>query len=129
MALATRCPHCDTTFRVASDQLKLRGGIVRCGACHEIFDGNASLVDLDATAAPPAAPANEPGAAEPHPETTADDQSDIPVYTLDLEATLDPLGILPKPETSMEAAPPEPDAAQDELFTPAVADAQPASAL
>ncbi|MFL6707825.1 MAG: zinc-ribbon domain-containing protein, partial [Massilia sp.] len=41
MALATICPHCHTTFRVASDQLKLRGGIVRCGACHEVFDGNA----------------------------------------------------------------------------------------
>lgn len=48
MALATRCPHCKTTFRVASDQLKLRGGIVRCGTCSQVFDGNASLVDLDA---------------------------------------------------------------------------------
>ncbi|UUZ52639.1 zinc-ribbon domain-containing protein [Massilia sp. H-1] len=48
MALATRCPHCKTTFRVASDQLKLRGGIVRCGTCNQVFDGNATLVDLDA---------------------------------------------------------------------------------
>ena len=55
MALATVCPHCKTTFRVASDQLKLRGGIVRCGTCREIFDGNATLVDLDAP--PPVAPA------------------------------------------------------------------------
>ncbi|MDB5756578.1 MAG: hypothetical protein JWR56_3006, partial [Massilia sp.] len=47
MALATICPHCNTTFRVASDQLKLRGGIVRCGACNEVFDGNAALIDLD----------------------------------------------------------------------------------
>ncbi|MDL2356967.1 MAG: zinc-ribbon domain-containing protein, partial [Pseudomonadota bacterium] len=45
MALATICPHCRTTFRVASDQLKLRGGIVRCGACNEVFDGNAALID------------------------------------------------------------------------------------
>jgi predicted Zn finger-like uncharacterized protein len=58
MALATRCPHCKTTFRVASDQLKLRGGIVRCGTCNQVFDGNATLVDLDAPAAssPPAVP-------------------------------------------------------------------------
>ncbi|MGZ8304601.1 MAG: zinc-ribbon domain-containing protein, partial [Telluria sp.] len=48
MALATRCPHCNTIFRVAADQLKLRGGIVRCGACKEVFDGNAMLVDLEA---------------------------------------------------------------------------------
>ncbi|MDB5746056.1 MAG: hypothetical protein JWP72_904 [Massilia sp.] len=58
MALATQCPHCGTMFRVASDQLKLRGGIVRCGACQEIFDGSATLVDLDKLAAKtPAAPA------------------------------------------------------------------------
>jgi predicted Zn finger-like uncharacterized protein len=58
MALATQCPHCGKRFRVAADQLKLRGGIVRCGACHEIFDGNAALIDLDALAvAAPQAPA------------------------------------------------------------------------
>lgn len=39
MALATRCPHCNTTFRVAHDQLKLRSGLVRCGSCKEIFNG------------------------------------------------------------------------------------------
>ena len=44
MALATKCPHCNTIFRVAADQLKLRGGIVRCGTCSEVFDGNAALV-------------------------------------------------------------------------------------
>ena len=62
MALATQCPHCGTMFRVASDQLKLRGGIVRCGACQEIFDGSATLVDLDKPPVPaPSAP--EPAAA------------------------------------------------------------------
>ncbi|HWV64041.1 MAG TPA: MJ0042-type zinc finger domain-containing protein, partial [Oxalicibacterium sp.] len=39
MALATKCPHCQTTFRVAHDQLKLRAGLVRCGHCKEIFNG------------------------------------------------------------------------------------------
>jgi predicted Zn finger-like uncharacterized protein len=90
MALATQCPHCHTTFRVASDQLKLRGGIVRCGACQSIFDGSAHLIDLDALAADrdesdapaPAAPESEEAAAQP-------------VYSLDLDHTLDPLGILP----------------------------------
>ena len=50
MALATQCPHCGTTSRVAADQLKLRGGIVRCGACQGVFDGNTALVDLAAAA-------------------------------------------------------------------------------
>lgn len=39
MALATQCPHCQTTFRVVHDQLKLRAGLVRCGYCKEIFNG------------------------------------------------------------------------------------------
>jgi predicted Zn finger-like uncharacterized protein len=51
MALATRCPYCNTTFRVTHDQLKLRGGLVRCGACKEIFNGVEHLL---ATQQPPA---------------------------------------------------------------------------
>ncbi|MDP5008274.1 MAG: DUF3426 domain-containing protein [Glaciimonas sp.] len=44
MALATQCPHCQTTFRVANDQLKLRAGLVRCGSCREVFNGIEHLV-------------------------------------------------------------------------------------
>jgi predicted Zn finger-like uncharacterized protein len=39
MALATQCPHCYTSFRVANDQLKLHAGLVRCGACQQTFNG------------------------------------------------------------------------------------------
>ncbi len=81
MALATQCPHCHTTFRVAADQLKLRGGIVRCGSCQRIFDGNAHLIDLDKPAAP----------------VPVEENDALPVYTLDFDHTFDPLGILPKP--------------------------------
>ena len=110
MALATQCPHCKTIFRVAQDQLKLRGGIVRCGACHEIFDGQASLVDLNAPAAAPAeAPVAAPAAHEPpevaEPAAPApESEEDVPVYALDLGAALGPLGILPKPESEDDTA-------------------------
>lgn len=50
MALATQCPHCGTAFRVAHDQLKLRGGLVRCGACKEIFNGIEHLLHVDPAA-------------------------------------------------------------------------------
>src|SRR4051812_32649719 len=58
MALATRCPHCNTTFRVVQDQLKLRAGLVRCGACKEIFNGIEHLLrpDEPAPASVPVAP-------------------------------------------------------------------------
>lgn len=132
MALATQCPHCQTRFRVASDQLKLRGGIVRCGACQRIFDGSAHLIDLEAPAAakpapepaPPAIPASPPAPAPapdaapaeppapvaeappPAPEEPGVDYASQPVYTLDFDSTFDPLGILPK--AAPDAAPAAP---------------------
>ncbi|WP_334190655.1 DUF3426 domain-containing protein [Noviherbaspirillum sp.] len=53
MALATQCPHCQTTFRVAHDQLKLRSGLVRCGACKQIFNGIENLLRPEEPAPPP----------------------------------------------------------------------------
>lgn len=44
MALATQCPHCHTSFRVVNDQLKLHAGLVRCGACHQTFNGIEYLI-------------------------------------------------------------------------------------
>lgn len=44
MALATQCPHCYTSFRVANDQLKLYAGIVRCGTCKQTFNGIEHLI-------------------------------------------------------------------------------------
>ena len=42
----TRCPGCRTIFRVTSQQLTMRGGQVRCGHCHTVFDGVAALLSL-----------------------------------------------------------------------------------
>jgi predicted Zn finger-like uncharacterized protein len=42
----TRCPGCNTIFRVTPQQLALRAGQVRCGHCQTVFDGVASLVSL-----------------------------------------------------------------------------------
>ena len=59
MAFATQCPHCQTTFRVAHDQLKLRAGLVRCGACKEIFNGVEHLLRSDDVPAMPAAQSSD----------------------------------------------------------------------
>ncbi|MGV8865321.1 MAG: DUF3426 domain-containing protein [Janthinobacterium svalbardensis] len=98
MALATKCPHCNTIFRVAADQLKLRGGIVRCGTCREVFDGNAALVD-PAAASPFLT--SDPSAAAALSTTYPADTSlpsatdDEPIYSLDFDTSFDPFGILP----------------------------------
>ncbi|MGK5051115.1 DUF3426 domain-containing protein [Janthinobacterium sp. RB2P8] len=99
MALATKCPHCNTIFRVAADQLKLRGGIVRCGTCREVFDGNAALVD-PAAASPFLT--SGPGAGAPLSTSYPADNSlpsatdDEPIYSLDFDTSFDPFGILPE---------------------------------
>ncbi|MEW6165526.1 MAG: DUF3426 domain-containing protein [Pseudomonadota bacterium] len=43
--MLTRCPHCETAFRVTSEQLKVRHGQVRCGACQRVFNALDSLAD------------------------------------------------------------------------------------
>jgi predicted Zn finger-like uncharacterized protein len=43
MKLYTRCPHCDTVFRVTPPQLQSSGGQVRCGRCDKVFDAFSSL--------------------------------------------------------------------------------------
>src|SRR5471032_1771023 len=98
MALATKCPHCNTIFRVAHDQLKLRVGIVRCGSCNEVFDGNAALLEPLAAAPPAPSPSLLPDtkpfdqkmaaldtrAAEVLGSDTAE-----PIYTLELDTAMD----------------------------------------
>ncbi|ATD63126.1 hypothetical protein CNX70_25455 [Janthinobacterium svalbardensis] len=98
MALATKCPHCNTIFRVAADQLKLRGGIVRCGTCREVFDGNAALVD-PAAASPflTSGPSAAAALSTTYPADTSlpSATDDEPIYSLDFDTSFDPFGILP----------------------------------
>jgi len=42
--LQTRCPHCQTVFRVNETQLAVRDGRVRCGHCQRVFDGRLAIV-------------------------------------------------------------------------------------
>jgi predicted Zn finger-like uncharacterized protein len=64
MSMYTRCPHCDTHFRVSREQLQASSGQVRCGRCQQAFDAFATL-----TSAPSAAP--ESGKRRPVPATSA----------------------------------------------------------
>ena len=41
----TRCPQCQTVFRITAAQLKARDGQVRCGRCQNVFRGDQHLVD------------------------------------------------------------------------------------
>jgi len=41
--LFTRCPDCETTFRITAEALSKAGGQVRCGRCACVFDAYAAL--------------------------------------------------------------------------------------
>lgn len=56
----THCPHCDTFFRVTSEQLKSAEGSVRCGRCFGTFNALKHLVDE-----PPEKSKHEPSAPAP----------------------------------------------------------------
>ena len=72
MSLITRCPACQTLFKVVPDQLRISEGWVRCGQCDDIFDASQhlvqSLVPVSAAAAAQDAPAfqvEEPALEDP----------------------------------------------------------------
>ncbi|MGH8631820.1 MAG: zinc-ribbon and DUF3426 domain-containing protein [Burkholderiales bacterium] len=57
MNLYTRCPGCQTVFRVTTRELQASNGRVRCGQCQELFDAFASLTanEPEGETPPPAA--------------------------------------------------------------------------
>ncbi|HWT71400.1 MAG TPA: DUF3426 domain-containing protein [Oxalicibacterium sp.] len=91
MALATQCPHCRTTFRVAQDQLKLRAGLVRCGHCKEIFNGIEHLL-------PPTAKLQPAGTQPVAPPTPATDAPPVTPPSVSASDT----GIEPPPAAAEE---------------------------
>jgi predicted Zn finger-like uncharacterized protein len=44
----TRCPQCETVFRITAAQLKAREGMVRCGRCQHVFRADDTLVERPA---------------------------------------------------------------------------------
>lgn len=50
MSLATRCPNCNTLFKVTSGQLQMHEGKVRCGHCQTVFSGIEHLTSADTEA-------------------------------------------------------------------------------
>jgi predicted Zn finger-like uncharacterized protein len=77
--LFTRCPHCDTIFRLTDEALAKAGGRVRCGRCANVFDAKADLRESPEGAT---VTREEPQSAGPtaatsaaHSDTTADERT------------------------------------------------------
>jgi len=116
MAMVTRCPACDTTFRVTPPQLQAQHGVVRCGRCMTVFDGFKSLATVDENpvadaAAEPAPAVIEPAVVEPPAERQAPSEPAAPEPA---PATLEPAPAFAlEPVSALElaaAAEPAPEA-------------------
>ncbi len=62
-SLLTRCPNCQTRFRVTQEQLGIAAGKVRCGNCMEVFNALEHRSRPEAPAA--AANTDQPPASQP----------------------------------------------------------------
>lgn len=108
--MKTRCPGCETIFRVTPAQLKARAGKVRCGQCQSVFDALDSLLDenegVESAGATPSFTAEAP--IQP-PVLAARPIVEIDIL-LDAEA-----GESPVEQLSEESAPPLSETAAQEL--------------
>ena len=73
-SFVTQCPHCQTSFRVNHSQLSMARGVVRCGACLQVFNAAQQLLNKSAekeqqpvvaAPAPEPRPIESPAAPEP----------------------------------------------------------------
>jgi predicted Zn finger-like uncharacterized protein len=133
--LFTRCPECDTTFRVTDDTLKKASGQVRCGRCASVFNAYAELHDpaaksfepapeQSAPVEPPAAPPPASSAAAP-PESAAAPPPESAAATAPQSAAAAPPPIASQPEST---APTEASAAAAAPPASTPVDAHPISA-
>lgn len=115
MVLATRCPHCETVFRLQDAQLARSGGRVRCGHCQEVFDASQNLLGPTTAAGagshaqpesqpePQATPAPAEAASAPPALSTervpeARIEEAPRAHSPEPEAGVEPVAMTPKPE-------------------------------
>ncbi len=114
--LLTRCPECDTTFRVTDETLKKASGQVRCGRCASVFNAYAELHDpnaksFEAEIAPRTLEPTPPPAAPFAP-------ADVPVKSATADAAADHIGTASAADVVAEA-----EVANVAADTAAIADA------
>lgn len=88
--MLTRCPACETHFRVTADQLKLRAGRVRCGECQHVFNALDTLIEEAPVIVVSAAPTTYPVPETPPPAPELPSEADVavpPAPTFETPAT------------------------------------------
>lgn len=83
MSLITRCPACETLFKVVPDQLRISEGWVRCGQCDEVFDASFHLLQT--------LPQGSMPALQPLDATACEDTPDKPGESDDSDYSVEPV--------------------------------------
>ncbi|MEM7196228.1 MAG: DUF3426 domain-containing protein [Pseudomonadota bacterium] len=111
------CPHCKAVFRLSMEKLEFKDGLVRCGACREVFNANWNLVEQteDGFRATEVAEDADPNAFRPFAReySDADDvqtdqqqpqlNEDIDLRAFDQNADQDNAGLYSEPSTDPES--------------------------
>lgn len=121
----TRCPACDTVFRVTAEQLRLKAGKVRCGQCQTVFNAFDHLQVDEPPAAKPATIVPEPVFAEAPAFAPPTPIEELPPSA---PSAPDPMA----PLATEEPLPPIPEIADTDHATanePVMAEPAPAAAL
>src|SRR6478736_3193792 len=58
--MVTRCPQCQTSFKVTEEHLKIANGAVRCGSCLLVFQARQHWVNPDNVSAAPSPQSTAP---------------------------------------------------------------------
>lgn len=138
--MLTRCPRCETTFRVTPEQLKARQGKVRCGECQEVFNALDALIEAPATVAMPVEDAAPGLPAPPADNAPAEEAASVlPAESLPVTDTTDTVAAptsadepAEQPEKPAEApaeaveAPSVAEPEQDQAWTPVPEPGEPA---
>jgi len=113
----TRCPHCQTSFRVRDEHLSVAKGMVRCGSCLQVFRAAEHFIDNPAPAKPvstakPAQPATPQKVVKPRPAPAPveDDDDDFGLIHDDMEDDPIPETLADNPYTDFNLR--EPDKAK-----------------
>lgn len=90
----TRCPHCETRFKIGVTQLEAHQGMVRCGKCMQVFDARPDFIsDYPSPQLELVIPEASYAAAEPEPEALAsadaEEQQAISQLNLDTAEIVD----------------------------------------
>jgi predicted Zn finger-like uncharacterized protein len=124
--MLTRCPACDTTFRVGPEQLKARQGRVRCGQCNEVFSALDTLLDEVITVAIPVAAERIDDRHETSPPPWIEAGAELPIEQADSTEEIGPFNSEPA-VAGWEAVPPEPTFIEAEPEPEVDPDAEPAA--